>query len=100
MPQTSPPPAIDWAGQIKAGGGGLAIGAALAVLYTHGGDYAQAEVATLGAGAGALVTWAGRMIERFIAWLARPREAAPPASDASRRPAPIAGATPPPPPKK
>ncbi len=41
--------------------GGAAIGAALAVIYTHGFEYTVQEIMALGAGFGAIASYAGHL---------------------------------------
>lgn len=48
--------------------GAAAVGMGLVVWATHGGDWAQVEIAALAAGAGAAVAWAAGIFERLVAW--------------------------------
>lgn len=48
--------------------GGAAVGAAIAVYLTHGGDYQFEEIAALSAGIGAAVTYLAAKIDRLMAW--------------------------------
>ena len=46
--------------------GGTAVGAALVVWYTHGGDWTEVEIGALTAGAGAAITYVVRLAEKLF----------------------------------
>ena len=48
--------------------GGAAVGAALVVWLTHGGDYSMEEIVAMSVGAGSVITYAVGLVERFIGW--------------------------------
>lgn len=46
--------------------GGLAVGAAVAVLLTHGGDYSVEEIGALAAGLGTAINYMVKVLERVL----------------------------------
>lgn len=45
--------------------GAAAVGMALAVWYTHGGDWAEVEIGMLGAGMGAAIKYVVSWVDQF-----------------------------------
>ena len=48
--------------------GGAAVGAAVVVWLTHGGDWSIEEVAPMAAGLGAAITYVVNAVERLLGW--------------------------------